>query len=89
MNSLQETDIGLVGELSIGGTPCNAFGIDFANLSLEVTYDSEDRYVFLKTSFLFLNVHFLGFESGFLTVKTNNTQYQNLLLLGQLHPVHR
>lgn len=43
VNSLRETATGLIAELTIGGTPCNAFGIDFANLTLDVTYDTDDR----------------------------------------------
>ncbi|KAI0370024.1 hypothetical protein BV20DRAFT_979737 [Pilatotrama ljubarskyi] len=43
LSSLRETPTGLVAQLSLAGTACNAFGPDVADLILEVTYDTETR----------------------------------------------
>ncbi|KIK64069.1 glycoside hydrolase family 31 protein [Collybiopsis luxurians FD-317 M1] len=43
LHSLQESDIGLVAQLSLAGSACNAFGNDFENLTIEVTYETEAR----------------------------------------------
>lgn len=44
LSGLQETKTGLTASLSLAGAACNAFGQDVANLTLEVTYDSDTRY---------------------------------------------
>ncbi|KAJ6533997.1 glycoside hydrolase family 31 protein [Mycena vulgaris] len=43
LSSLEENNIGLTAELSLAGTPCNAFGNDIANLTIQVTYESDQR----------------------------------------------
>ena len=43
MTALQETKTGLTAQLNLAGPECNAFGQDIANLTLEVTYDSDTR----------------------------------------------
>ncbi|KAI0354754.1 hypothetical protein OH77DRAFT_1496667 [Trametes cingulata] len=43
LSALQETDTGLTAQLNLAGPACNAFGHDVANLTLEVTYDTETR----------------------------------------------
>ncbi|TCD60713.1 hypothetical protein EIP91_009634 [Steccherinum ochraceum] len=43
LQSLKETKTGLSAQLNLAGTACNAFGSDIANLTLEVTYDSDTR----------------------------------------------
>ncbi|KAF9062556.1 galactose mutarotase-like domain-containing protein [Rhodocollybia butyracea] len=43
LQSLQESSTGLVARLSLAGAPCNAFGNDFNNLTLQVTYETETR----------------------------------------------
>ncbi|GJE89296.1 glycoside hydrolase family 31 protein [Phanerochaete sordida] len=43
LQNLVETATGLTAHLSLAGPACNAFGHDIANLTLEVTYDSETR----------------------------------------------
>ncbi len=43
LSSLQETDTGLTAQLNLAGDACNAFGHDVANLTLQVTYDTETR----------------------------------------------
>ena len=45
LTGLQETKTGLTAHLNLAGPECNAFGQDVANLTLEVTYDSDTRYV--------------------------------------------
>ena len=45
LSGLQETKTGLTAQLNLAGPECNAFGQDVANLTLEVTYDSDTRYV--------------------------------------------
>ncbi|KAG1814614.1 glycoside hydrolase family 31 protein [Suillus subaureus] len=41
LGSLQESDIGLTAQLTLAGPACNAFGLDIANLTIEVTYQSQ------------------------------------------------
>ncbi|EJF67386.1 hypothetical protein DICSQDRAFT_151660 [Dichomitus squalens LYAD-421 SS1] len=43
LSSLHETKAGLTAALSLAGPACNAFGHDIANLTLEVTYDTQTR----------------------------------------------
>ncbi|KIP03540.1 glycoside hydrolase family 31 protein [Phlebiopsis gigantea 11061_1 CR5-6] len=43
LSGLQETKTGLTAQLYLAGPECNAFGQDVANLTLEVTYDSDTR----------------------------------------------
>jgi alpha-glucosidase len=43
LHSLQENSTGLVAHLSLAGSPCNAFGNDFDNLTIQVTYETESR----------------------------------------------
>lgn len=45
LTSLNETNTGLTALLNLAGPECNAFGKDVANLTLEVTYDSQSRSV--------------------------------------------
>ncbi|KAJ4469268.1 glycoside hydrolase family 31 protein [Lentinula aciculospora] len=45
LHSLQESEIGLVAQLSLAGVPCNAFGTDFQNLTIQVTYETDSRQV--------------------------------------------
>ena len=45
LSSLHETDNGLQARLDLAGPACNAFGHDIANLTLEVTYDTQSRCV--------------------------------------------
>jgi hypothetical protein len=40
---IQKTDRGLTGSLSLNGSACNAYGQDYANLTLTVYYDTETR----------------------------------------------
>ncbi|KAI0652641.1 glycosyl hydrolases family 31-domain-containing protein [Trametes meyenii] len=40
---LKETKTGLTAQLNLAGPACNAFGHDIANLTLEVTYDTQTR----------------------------------------------
>ena len=46
LRSLQETRNGLTARLSLAGSPCNAYGLDIPDLTLEVDYDSDTRYIF-------------------------------------------
>ncbi|KAG8221683.1 glycoside hydrolase family 31 protein [Butyriboletus roseoflavus] len=41
LGSLTESQYGLTAQLSLAGTPCNAFGTDITNLTIEVTYQSQ------------------------------------------------
>lgn len=43
LTALQNTKTGLTAQLDLAGHACNAFGTDIANLTLEVTYDSDTR----------------------------------------------
>ncbi|KAI0076562.1 hypothetical protein K474DRAFT_1755437, partial [Panus rudis PR-1116 ss-1] len=43
MTGLQETKTGFTASLNLAGSECNAFGKDIANLTLEVTYESDTR----------------------------------------------
>lgn len=45
LNALEHTKTGLTAQLSLAGPACNAFGTDIANLTLEVTYETDTRYV--------------------------------------------
>ncbi|KAG6370671.1 glycoside hydrolase family 31 protein [Boletus reticuloceps] len=41
LGSLAENEYGLTAQLSLAGTPCNAFGTDIMDLTIEVTYQSQ------------------------------------------------
>ncbi|RPD82750.1 hypothetical protein L226DRAFT_450346 [Lentinus tigrinus ALCF2SS1-7] len=43
LSALRETASGLTAELNLAGPACDAFGHDVANLTLEVTYDTQNR----------------------------------------------
>ncbi|KAH8091383.1 glycosyl hydrolases family 31-domain-containing protein [Cristinia sonorae] len=43
LHALQQTKTGISAHLNLAGPACNAFGKDIANLTLEVTYDSDTR----------------------------------------------
>ena len=43
LSSLQETSTGLTAQLTLAGDACNAFGTDIADLTLQVTYDTNER----------------------------------------------
>ncbi|KAH9885439.1 glycosyl hydrolases family 31-domain-containing protein [Cubamyces lactineus] len=43
LSGLHETKTGLTARLSLAGPACNAFGHDVADLTLEVTYDTQTR----------------------------------------------
>ena len=43
LGSLNETKTGLTAQLTLAGDACNAFGTDIADLTLEVTYDTNER----------------------------------------------
>ncbi|KAI0338173.1 glycoside hydrolase family 31 protein [Trametopsis cervina] len=43
LTNLEQTATGLTAHLGLAGTPCNAFGQDVSNLTLQVTYDSDTR----------------------------------------------
>lgn len=40
---LQTTQHGLTAQLNLAGEACNAFSTDIANLTVEVTYESQSR----------------------------------------------
>ncbi|KAF8547986.1 glycoside hydrolase family 31 protein [Imleria badia] len=41
LGSLTESEYGLTAQLSLAGTPCDAFGTDITDLTIEVTYQSQ------------------------------------------------
>ncbi|KAF8177576.1 glycosyl hydrolases family 31-domain-containing protein [Mycena galopus ATCC 62051] len=43
LHSLSQTDSDLTARLNLAGPACNAFGIDVADLTIEVTYETETR----------------------------------------------
>ncbi|KAJ6528271.1 glycosyl hydrolases family 31-domain-containing protein [Mycena vulgaris] len=43
LHALSETKSGLTARLSLAGAACNAFGTDVANLTIQVTYETESR----------------------------------------------
>ncbi|EJD47637.1 hypothetical protein AURDEDRAFT_61870, partial [Auricularia subglabra TFB-10046 SS5] len=43
LSSLEHTKTGLTARLALAGPACNAFGNDYADLALEVTYESKTR----------------------------------------------
>jgi alpha-glucosidase len=43
LTGLQETAHGLTAQLNLAGPACNAFGTDFKNLTIQVTYDTQTR----------------------------------------------
>lgn len=47
LSSVQTSSTGLTAKLNLAGPACNAFGTDIANLTIEVTYESQSRYVSL------------------------------------------
>jgi len=48
VTSVEKATSGFVAQLALAGEPCNAFSDDYANLTLEVTYESKTRYVSLS-----------------------------------------
>ena len=44
LSSLENTHSGLTAKLNLAGPACNAFGTDIANLSIEVTYETQSRF---------------------------------------------
>jgi hypothetical protein len=56
LGSLEQRSTGLTAQLSLAGPACNVFGRDISNLTVQVTYESETRYVLLNaTPLLALN----------------------------------
>lgn len=45
LSSLSQTKSGLTAKLNLAGAECNAFGQDVANLTIQVTYETESRCV--------------------------------------------
>ena len=45
LGSLTESEYGLTAQLSLAGTPCDAFGADITDLTIEVTYQSQTTWV--------------------------------------------
>lgn len=43
LSGVQKTDRGLMANLTLNGSPCNAYGKDYTNLILSVYYDTETR----------------------------------------------
>ncbi|KAF8965499.1 glycosyl hydrolases family 31-domain-containing protein [Flammula alnicola] len=43
LRSLRQSSVGLSAQLTLSGPACNAFGHDVANLTIEVTYESNSR----------------------------------------------
>ena len=43
LGSLSQTKTGLTAQLTLAGDACNAFGTDIADLTLQVTYDTNER----------------------------------------------
>jgi len=41
--SIKESNIGLTARLSLIGSPCNAFGDDISDLTVQVTYETDTR----------------------------------------------
>jgi hypothetical protein len=46
LGSLSQSKTGLTAHLSLAGVPCNAFGQDIVNLTIQVTYESASRYTY-------------------------------------------
>jgi alpha-glucosidase len=44
LRDLSETQNGLTAKLDLAGPACNAFGADIANLTVQVTYETQSRY---------------------------------------------
>jgi alpha-glucosidase len=44
LRDLSETQNGLTAKLDLAGPACNAFGADIANLTIQVTYETQSRY---------------------------------------------
>jgi alpha-glucosidase len=45
LTSLQNTEHGITAHLGLAGEACNAFGLDINNLTIEVTYETQTRWV--------------------------------------------
>ena len=56
MGAVHKTNAGLLASLYLAGPACNAFGTDIANLTLEVTYEQQERLVCIFFSLVFLEV---------------------------------
>lgn len=44
--SLDEVETGLTAHLTLAGRPCNVFGDDIVNLTVQVTYEAISWYVY-------------------------------------------
>lgn len=45
LDSLREARNGFTAQLNLAGPPCNAFGKDILNLTIQVRYETASRYV--------------------------------------------
>lgn len=45
LGSVKKTGTGLTASLYLAGAACNAFGTDIANLTVQVTYEQQERLV--------------------------------------------
>ena len=43
LDSLKENQNGFTAQLNLAGPPCNAFGKDILNLTIQVTHDTASR----------------------------------------------
>jgi len=79
LSKLKERQNGLIAQLVLGGPPCNLFGKDVANLSIEVSYETKSRCAIYAFSFESLTWRFnyliLGCTSKYKTLKINSTLF--------------
>lgn len=52
VGKVEQSNTGLTASLYLAGPACNAFGTDLANLTVQVTYEQQERLVSLSGSYM-------------------------------------
>lgn len=58
LSDLKNSKYGLTAKLTLAGTPCNAFGSDIADLTIQVTYETSTRRVLFLSLVCHAEGHF-------------------------------
>lgn len=77
LSRLHENEFGLTAQLNLAGEPCDAFGHDISNLTIEVTYETGSRYTRLLSVMEYHNsVLYLTYRLHVNIFDTANNQFR-------------
>ena len=78
LSHLDENEFGLTAQLNLAGKPCNAFGNDILNLSIEITYETITRYAlqFIMSSVALTIFHWTYYRLHVHIYDTANKQFR-------------